>query len=432
MTSLYRNNLEKLDARQMFGIKLGLEQTAELFRRCGAPLQMRYLHIAGTNGKGSCGAMLDAALRGCGFRTGFYSSPHLIDPRERVRINGAMLTCEQFNAAFARVEDAAVSMKNDLGAEVTYFEFATALAAVAFQQADVDFVIWETGMGGTHDATSVVDPEAAIITNIALDHQRYLGETLAEIAGEKAGIFRSGVPAFCGILPEEAQEVVRKKAAELQIPLTFAEEEAEISGISSGVNAAGAYQEFCHKGRSVRLHLHGAMQRRNYLTILPVLEFLGGKYGFSTDRAVAALQYARWPGRVQQVSPRLIVDGGHNPDGVAALVQAMEECYPRQRFTVIFAGFKDKDVRPGIRLLAKIAARFVLTPLRENRETWDFADLAEMIRETAPDCPVLCADNAENALRMAEDHAEMILAAGSLYLAGEILESTAPETVQNL
>ena len=426
---VYERNLGELDALLRFGIKLGLGQTSELFGLCGAPLSLRYLHIAGTNGKGSVGAMLEAALRGCGYRTGFYSSPHLVDLRERFRVNGRALSTTEFNAAFAVVRTAAEPMRQQ-GRCPTYFEFLTALAAVAFQRAGVDFTVWETGMGGRFDATSVVEPEAAIITGIALDHQQYLGDTIEEIAFEKAGIIRSGRPVFTGPMPEAAAGVVAAQAAALGAPLF--PPDAEVPETAEyGRDERGIFQRFRHRGREIRLPLIGAMQRRNFQVVYPVLRELAARYGFSLDRALDALARVRWPGRCQELGGWLLVDGGHNPDGAAALAEALREGYPGERFTFIFAGFKDKDVKGNLRLLAPLAAEFLFTPLRDERPSYCGAELANLLPEALRPAWRAVPD-AATAVRLARGTGRRTVAAGSLYLVGEILEAVDPAAALDL
>ena len=422
---------QALDRLSMFGIKLGLDQTAALFERSGAPLDLNYLHIAGTNGKGSVGAMLEAALRHCGFRTGFYSSPHLIDVRERFRVNGKAVDEATLARAFSKVDAAAETMRKE-GASPTFFEVTTAMAALIFQEAETDFVIWETGMGGRLDATSVVNPLANIITNIAMDHEHFLGGTLREIAGEKAGILRQGVPLFTGFLAPEAKEVIAARAAELHCPMDGPDPEETGEKAIYRSDEQGLYQSFFYGGREIRLHLAGAMQRRNFRTAVPVLRYLAEKFDFSPEKALDGICEARWPGRCQLVNERLTVDGGHNPDGAAALVQAMQEAHPGQKFAVVFAGFKDKDVAENLRLLAPLAGHWYFTPIESDRPSHTPEDLANMAKVAGSAAPYSGAENSKEATALALAGNLPVLAAGSLYLVGEVLREYAPETVFDL
>lgn len=423
---------DALDRLSMFGIKLGLEQTAMLFERSGAPLDLNYLHIAGTNGKGSVGAMLEVALRNCGFCTGFYSSPHLMDVRERFRVNGRAVSEDTLCRAFDRVGQAVESMRQE-GASPTFFEVTTAMAAWIFGEAKTDFVIWETGMGGRLDATSVVQPRLNIITNIALDHERFLGDTIARIAAEKAGILRPGVPLFTGHLHPEAGKVILGKAAELNCPV-WGPDPADIPAdkVHYQEDDRGLYQVFPWEGGEFKLHLPGAMQRRNFQTVVPVLRYLAEAYHFPLEKAMEGVSQARWPGRCQRIHDRLTVDGGHNPDGAAALVQAMQETCPGKKFSIVFAGFEDKDVAENMRILAPLAGHWFFTPMASDRPSLSPEDLARMAAQAGSAAPCTGAADSREALRLALQEDRPVLAAGSLYLAGEILRETAPETVLDL
>ncbi|MBO5689584.1 MAG: bifunctional folylpolyglutamate synthase/dihydrofolate synthase [Lentisphaeria bacterium] len=421
---------QALDRLTMFGIKLGLEQTRLLFERSGAPLDLNYIHIAGTNGKGSVGAMLEAALRHCGFRTGFYSSPHLIDVRERFRINGRAVDEPTLARAFEQVDTAAESMRKE-GASPTFFEVTTAMAARIFQEAKTDFVIWETGMGGRMDATSVVTPLVNIITNIAMDHEQYLGNTLAGIAAEKAGILREGVPLFTGFLAEEARKVIAAEAEKHHWPVTGPESMPETE-VHYARDERGLYQTIRCGTKEIRLHLPGAMQRRNFCTVLPVLRHLAQKFAFPLDKALDGISLAKWPGRCQCVKDGLIVDGGHNPDGAAALQQAMQETCPGQKFAVVFAGFADKDVAENLRLLSPLAEHWFFTPMESERPSLTPENLAEMAAAAGSNTSFTAAENSREAVELAGKSGLPVLAAGSLYLAGEVLREQAPETVFDL
>ena len=417
-----------LDSLSMFGIKPGLEATAELMRRVGNPeKELAFLHIAGTNGKGSTGAMLECMLRGAGFATGLYTSPHLVDIRERFRVNGIAVSEADYEAVSAELADAA---RADTGRNFTftYFEFTTVFAAMIFARAGVDVVVWETGMGGRLDSTNVVRPLASIITNIALDHQAYLGDTVEKIAAEKAGIVKSGVPVFAGTMPDAAYRVIAAKAEEAGSPCFR---------VPAGIPGPAVYrfdgertvQEFEFAGRTITLPLPGPMQRRNFRLAAEVLTKLAPKLGLDLDRAFRALAHCRWPGRCQEVTPRLLVDGGHNPDGITALAEALAEAFPGEKFAVVFAGFKDKDVAGSLRLLAPLAAHFLFVPLTESdRPSYTGEELRQMARGAGITVETAASANAAEALEAAaRDGEHRTLVSGSLYLAGEVLSLTLPK-----
>jgi len=407
----------------MFGIRLGLDATRELARRCGNPeRKLNFIHLAGTNGKGSTGAMLECALRRAGLKTGFYTSPHLVYLRERFRIAGRAVGEERFRRAASEIAQASAN------ASFSYFETATVLAAKLFAEENCDVVVWETGMGGRLDATNIVTPVASVITNIAFDHMRALGNTLAAIAGEKAGIVKPHVPVFVGVMPDEPRLVIEKRARELDAPC-FGPGEPEPAHAQLRSDGDGRVRQcFEYAGRHIELPLLGRMQRRNFRVVFAVLRELAPRLGFDLETALAGLRDTRWPARFQQVDPGLIVDGAHNPDGIAALLEALAEVRPGEKFPVIYAAFKDKHVEHCLPELSRIAAHFYFTPLAaEGRDSFSGAELGELLRRWS-DVPFTpCADAAE-ALRRAkaENPDRTVLSAGSLYLAGEVLSSAAP------
>lgn len=418
------NSFDYLQQLGMFSCDLGLERMRRLYELLGAPApRLGYLHLAGTNGKGSVGALLESALRTAGFRTGFYSSPHLIEPTERVRINGRALTSERWEAAGQRVMAAAETLRAAGGGQVTYFEFTTALAALVFAEEAVDFGCWETGMGGRLDATNVVTPRLSIITGIALDHQTYLGDTLAAIAGEKAGIIKPGVPVLAGAMPEEALRVIAERARELGSPL--------LRPLPTGAaEYRRGHQFFTLDGEPVELALIGPMQRRNAALAGAALRELARDGAFDRARALSGWRRVRWPGRIQMLND-LVIDGGHNPDGLTALAEALREAFPGEHFRVIFGAFQDKDAASGLPLLAPLAEEFIFTPVpAAGRACYSAAELRAMV---PPTCPTRAAADFEEALRLARAAGGRTLVSGSLYLAGAVLAAAgATEQVLNL
>lgn len=409
----------------MFGIRLGLERVSELKKLAGDPdRDLKFIHLAGTNGKGSTGAMLECALRNAGYTTGFYSSPHLIDIRERFRVNGRSVERQIFEQETEKLSLLAGDDK------FSYFEFTTVLAMQIFKSAGCDFVIWETGMGGRLDATNVVTPEAVVITNIALDHQDHLGSTVAAIAAEKAGIIKKGVPLFYGKLDADARKVICAKAQELGCSIY--PPAAEVPEAESIRELDDRFvQEFTYCNDHVVLSLGGRMQRENFRIVHNVLKYLSSKHGFDFARSIASLDKVVWPCRFQKVNFRTIVDGGHNPDGAAALASSLEEFCPGEKFTVIFAAFENKEVGETLDILrSKFAARFIFTrPVPWGRASRSFEDL----QSNAGDTSCCWCDDAVAALRKAEAFDERILVCGSLYLAGSVLsELKTPEAACDL
>ncbi|UKI33922.1 MAG: hypothetical protein L6W00_11230 [Lentisphaeria bacterium] len=415
---------EYLNSLGMFGIKPGLEATQELMCRAGDPCRdLRFLHLAGTNGKGSTGAMLECALRSAGFTTGFYSSPHLVDIRERFRVNGRAVSPEDFDAFAAELAEAA---RRTTGRDFrfTYFEFTTVLAAMIFARAGVDFVVWETGMGGRLDSTNVVTPVASIITNIALDHQAWLGDSIEKIAREKAGIIKPAVPLFYGEMPEKARRVLLDRARSLGAAPAGPGE--EIAGPIRFTRENGLLrQEFEYAGRTIRLPLLGGMQRKNFRLVHRVLEFLAARYGLDLDRALDGLANVRWPARCQQLNERLFVDGGHNPDGLSALREAMEEIAPGEKIH----GDLRRIPRQGCgnEPQADRAAGGGVSLCPAARGGPSLPHPGRAVRNGAKtECSGLGRANALLAVNDAlADSPRKVLVAGSLYLAGEVLADLA-------
>ena len=414
---------EYLENSNMFGIRLGLDATKELLERAGRPDKyLKFIHLAGTNGKGSTAAMLEHAFRSAGFSTGLYTSPHLIDVRERFRVNGKAVPEEVFNELGKELADAAV------GGDFTYFEFATVLAALIFCRAGVDVVIWETGLGGRLDATNAVQSCASVITNIAYDHQNLLGNTLAEIAAEKAGILKEGVPLFYNRLPEEARCVIEKRARELHCDIFPSEAPVpECEGyVLSG--SGMMCQRFSYEDHSFTLPLPGAMQRENFRTVYNVVRYFGEKWHFDALAALESLAQTSWPGRCQLVNKILMIDGGHNPDGVAAFTGALQELYPGVKHPVVYGAFRDKDYKSCVELLSKAASEFIFVPVpAAERPIASKEELGALADEFNTPWEYEC--DIAAALAKAKERrspAGVAVVSGSLYLTGDVLQRELP------
>ena len=421
----WRDALKYLDNLQLFGIKLGLDQTRELMRAAGSPeRKLKFIHFAGSNGKGSCAAMLNACLRRAGFSTGFYSSPHLISPRERFRVNGEAISCDEFADLVYTLRPHADKMA---AAECcpTYFEFTTVMAALYFARKQVDFVIWETGMGGRFDATNVVDPLCSVITGIALDHQQYLGDHLEQIAFEKAGIIKSCRPVVIGEMPGCAKEVIARRADELNT-LILEAENTEIFNLEFSELNSVWIQSFDFKEYRVNLSLPGAMQRKNFRTVFTVLEYLAIEFDFSLSDALSGLKETFWPARCQLLPDGIILDGAHNSDGIKTLLESVHEFTPDKKVPIIFGGFKDKDTCACLEALESWAEYFVFLPLAtEFRGSWSGEELADMLQKFSSK-KVFIAKDPKDALELTRNDS-LRLICGSLYLAGEFLTLLVPE-----
>lgn len=387
----YRDALAWLYGSQTFGIKLGLDNTRRLLAAAGDPHEkLRFLHVAGTNGKGSTCAMMDAVLRAAGHRSGLYTSPHLTDFRERIRVNGVMIPEEAAAEGLTLLREAAASWDH----APTFFEIATVLAAWWFARENVDYVVWETGMGGRLDATNAVAPEVCVLTPVGLDHQEWLGGTLALIAAEKAGILKRGVPAVCAPQKDEVRAVFAGRAAEVAAPLTFIEAPWD----SGPVGLAGAHQK--------------------WNAALAVAALRTARLDVSDEAARRGLANVVWPGRFQRVGGDLVIDGAHNPAAVSALVATWREVFGGKRGRLVFGALRDKDASQILALLRPIADEIWLVPVSGARG----ASVAEL-RPAAEAAGFSIVHEASVSAALTEARAAggPVLVTGSLFLAGEVL-----------
>jgi len=374
--------LEDLAARRVFGMKPGLETISALMDRLGNPQNsLRAIHIAGTNGKGATAAMLDACLREAGFKVGRYTSPHLVKLNERFFVDGLPLGDDMLEAAAARVADAA-------SPGVTFFEALTAVAFLVFADAGLDYAVVETGLGGRLDATNILRPALSVVTRIGLDHCDWLGETVEKIAGEKAGIFKPGIPAVAGANDNAALGVLREAAGAKHCPFHYAPD------------------EFCDSDIPEPFSLKGAFNRENALTALSALSALG------VDIESAAPGFGRtvWPGRFQEIGD-FIVDGAHNPPAAQALSRALGS----RRLNLVAGFCADKDVDEVLRILSpNIIKAFAVRT--SNPRSLGGEELASRMREAGIQA-VACGSLAE---ALSRSHGPTLVC-GSLFLAGEAL-----------
>lgn len=420
-----QENLDFLASLEFFGIKLGLEQTGELFERIGNPHRgLRFIHVAGSNGKGSVCALMESALRHAGFKTGFYSSPHLVNVEERFKINGIDVSPETLSGAIERIRPAVADMAAH-NSKVTYFEAATAIAALLFADAGVDVVLWEVGMGGRLDSTNIVTPLASIITGISMEHADRLGGTLAKIGFEKAGIIKPHVPVFCaGATPDEAKKVIRARAEELQAPWFDSSpiDEMVPAKISLEKDFSAAYQTFslCD-GTRLQSPLMGPHQRRNAALAHAALTYLAPVLKFDLKTALDGFHLTRWDARFQFFpEKKLVIDAAHNPEGATVLADALREVFPGRKFHFLFGAFSDKDTRDGLAALAPLALSFRFIHMNTIRASRTTDELAAELNAVAPGIPC---DGAplETALAKTYPDGNWRILCGSLHLCGEAL-----------
>jgi dihydrofolate synthase/folylpolyglutamate synthase len=383
--------------------KLGLERIRTLLAALRDPQRAyRVVHVAGTNGKGSTCAMIEAGLRSSGIRTGLFTSPHLIEPTERIQVAGQPVTPDQFREAFNVVHTNAEKL--DLDCHPTYFETVTAMGFWLFRELRVETAVVEVGLGGRLDATNVVDPALTVITPIDFDHEIYLGHTLEAIAGEKAGILKPGVPAVFARQRPDAEAVLLARANELGVPFTRVED----FGIQDlGIDARTS------RFNGLECPLAGEHQVQNAVTAVLALQALGVQ-----PDGIAA---ARWPGRLEHVAPNpdIILDGAHNPAGARALRKYLERFYAGRKIWLIFAAMRDKAVDEVAGILFPIASELIFPAMNSTRGLRPEA-LVEMagrgsVAEDIPAAIEILRSRAER-----EDVSDdVVVITGSLFLVGE-------------
>jgi dihydrofolate synthase/folylpolyglutamate synthase len=403
-------------------MKLGLENPRALFRALGNPQDnFNKAQVAGTNGKGSVCAFLDAICRAAGIKTGLYTSPHLVSLTERVKINGLDISEPDFARHAWSVRNAAENMAKSGAALPTFFEQMTAIALSGFAEAEIELAILETGMGGRLDATTAAEAYIAVITPIALDHQQYLGGTLREIAAEKAAIIRAGIPALSSPQPPEAMEVIASRAAECGVELKITTPHAKITGFAEDGAELVTISTPNDIYRDVRLGLLGRHQWVNAALAVETAETLR-EDGFSISREdiIFGLHAARHKGRLEYVNG-ILFDGAHNAAGAAALATYLNGSV-RRPITMIFGAMNDKDISGMAAALFPKAERLILTKIDNTRSAAP-TGLRNMALNYLQPEKISVAETSAQALAIAKDSLPpggLILVTGSLYLVGEV------------
>lgn len=417
-------------ALEQFGIKFGLESITTILTALGHPERsLTTIHIAGTNGKGSVTAMVDAALRAAGHRSARYTSPHLVSLTERFVIDGAPVRDEDLAQAIADIRDVVERLVADgqLEALPTFFEVTTAAAWELFRRASARVAVCEVGLGGRLDATNVIQPAACAITSIGMDHERYLGTTLTDVAAEKAGIIKPGVPVVVGHMDANAFETIAATARRVGAPLIDAAAGVMVEPIARRDAWSPTRIRLRTPARDygeVALALPGRHQIDNAVVAVRTLETLDAS-GVPVPAAsiVHGLAGVTWPGRLDVRTladgREILLDAAHNPDGAAALARFLRESGTVGR-PLVFAAMADKDVRGMLRALAPATSLLVLTRAF-NRRSADPAALAELARELAPELAIIVRPDPRDAVDAAWAAAPSIVVAGSIFLLGDVL-----------
>lgn len=402
----YSAALEFLLGLQRFGLRLGLDVTREFARRAGVSCDgPRFVHVAGTNGKGSTCAFIEAMERAAGRRVGLYTSPHLVSFRERIQLDRVPIPEVDVARWVTRLRDAAEGL--DPAEHPTFFEWVTVLALGWFQERDCELVIWETGLGGRLDATNVVTPCVSVITNIGWDHMQWLGETLPEIAREKAGIIKPGRPVLTATADPEALRVIEERARELSAPfrrVTLADEEAEFA-------------------RRTGPSLSGEHQVLNAALAVATVRTIGRELPVSLEAQAMGLSTTRWPGRFQRIRHMghdWVLDGAHNRPAFEVLARTLAREFPGQELGLLIGLLGDKDARAAVELLGPLAGPVLIVPVQSSR-AGDPAELADLFRQAGGSAAVLTRGWEDARSMTSADRIWVVT--GSLYLVGEALES---------
>ena len=387
--------------------KFGLDRIRTALAALGDPERAcRCVHVAGTNGKGSTSAMIEAGLRSAGERTGLYTSPHLVEPTERIRIAGTPVSAEQFTHAFETVHRVSEELlaAGAIDLHPTYFETVTAMAFVLFRELRAARVVLEVGLGGRLDATNVVEPELCVITPVDFDHEQFLGNTIEAIAGEKAGILKPGVRAVFARQRPEAEAVLVETATRLGCPYHRTADAAV-----SDVRVEARSSRFRIDGREVVCPLAGEHQAENAITATVALHQLGVPLG--------GIGNTVWPGRLERVAsnPDIILDGAHNPAGARALAAYIRRFFGDRRVWIVYGSMRDKAVEEITGTLFPLASEIVVTAPRFAR-----ALRPEAVRGMWPGARVTdTLDSALDIVRAEANPSDVVFITGSLFVVGE-------------
>jgi dihydrofolate synthase/folylpolyglutamate synthase len=418
----YASALQYIKACSKFGIKLGLERIDTIMERLGRP-ERRYptVHVAGTNGKGSTVAMFEAVFRAAGYKTGRFTSPHLVSYRERFVVDGELITKERLAALITALQPVIASVIADGYGAPTEFEVGAALAFEFFAREQVDVAIVEVGMGGRFDATNIINPVLSVITHIALDHQEYLGDTLEKIAFEKAGIIKPDVPVVVGAQEPEVTAYLSKIARE-RGSLFLEAGEARVSNLE--ISESGTIFTVASPDWGilpVRLGLIGRHQVDNCRNVLAGIAWLSGRgLPVRREQLLAGLARTAWPGRLERMAgvarPKLFFDGTHNPDGMRALVDALKTLFPGQKIDFLFGKLANRPSAEMALLMAEVARKVITTTVPYGKST-----MADELAAVFHDCGIPAVSEPDPAaaldLLLQTDN-PVAVATGSFYLTG--------------
>ncbi len=417
----YNEAIEYIHSVNWTFCKPGLERVRELCHALGDPQdKLKYIHVAGTNGKGSFCAMTDSILRHAGYKVGLFTSPYILEFNERMRINGENISDAELCELVELIKPVADKMSD----KPTEFELITAIAFMYFARHECDIVVLECGLGGRLDATNIIKtPVLSVITGIALDHTSILGDTVEQIALEKAGIIKADVPVlWCG-KNTAAEQIIKNKAQEIDAPVYTADKQ---DLVVNKLTLDGTYMELGDK-KNIRLALLGTYQPENAANALSAVDMLNKMgYGINDTAVGKGLEAVKWPARFEVISksPLVIADGGHNPEGIDVAVDSIQKYFPNKKVAIVTGVMADKDYSYMAKRISTVAQKvFCLTPSNPRALSSDkYAKVFESLGVSATACESIDAA-VKSALEFAQTSGGPVVSLGSLYMYGEVLSA---------
>ena len=413
----YRDFLKFLNEKAQFGIKLGLDTIETFLKNIGNPHKaISFIHIAGSNGKGSVASMITSILGSAGKKVGLYTSPHLLSERERIKINNICISEEDLLSIAKEIVSYAPPT-------ITYFEFLTVAAIKYFYDKKVDVAVMEVGMGGRLDATNVIDSILSVITGISLEHTKYLGESLDKIAAEKAAIIKENSIVISGVSEKKASLVIQNASREKNAKLLQINNEVSYNVKNRSIDGQVISVKTTKKVYDdIRLSLLGDHQAKNCALAVCAIEVLiDSGWAIPVKSIYEGLLDVAWQGRFQIVSrhPMVVVDGAHNPQSAEALRETIKQYLPEKKITLILGVLEDKDYKKIVEVLEPIAERIITVTPKSNR-----AFPGEKLKKIIKNNSTECIEDVKEALNIATRDAEVdtvVVITGSLYLIGEVL-----------
>ncbi|UCH90209.1 MAG: bifunctional folylpolyglutamate synthase/dihydrofolate synthase [Thermoplasmata archaeon] len=428
----YDTAIEYLYSLELFGIKLGLDNITRIMEKLGNPhTDLKFIHVAGTNGKGSVCAMLSSVLAEAGYKVGLYSSPHLRSFRERIAVNSERIPRERVVSLTKQLQQTALEIESETEAHPTYFEITTAMALKYFQEVEVDIAVMEVGMGGRFDATNIITPLVSVITDISLDHTEYLGEKLEKISFEKAGIIKDRIPVITSNQKPEAMEVIENISKENSSELFALDQDFNfelIEANENGVKLNAVYNDRFGTGirfENLSIPFIGRFQAQNCAVALAVVAMLTNSgWDIPKDSIYSGLQKVSWPARVQvmQRSPTVILDCSHNPSGISYLVETIEDLFEYNKIIFVIGVVKEKARGEIVKLISALNPEVIAVKPASHRALEPEVLQAEF-REAGVECSVKSdvLQGVEDALKQAGP-TDLVCITGSFYTAGAAME----------